>query len=90
MSESIGNSGIDDAWIEADVLVSSKTWLILNVKHYKRALLAEIYIPTALYEMVFEFSLLETPKINHATVIAADEVEVAYLEAKKFKKANSV
>ncbi len=43
LGTSIENSGIDDAWIEADVYGSATTRQILQCKHYKRSLRAHIY-----------------------------------------------
>ena len=81
LGSSIENSGIDDAWIEADVFGASTTRQILKVTHYKRALLAHIYTSTALYEMVFELFFEDKPEQKCATVIAAEEVEAACSEA---------
>jgi len=81
LGSSIENSGIDDAWIEADVFGASTTRQILKVTHYKRALLAHIYTSTALYEMVFELFFEDKPELKCATVIAAEEVEAACSEA---------
>ncbi len=39
----IENSGIDDAWIEADVYASATTRHILKCAHYKRTLRAHIH-----------------------------------------------
>ena len=44
LCSSIENSGIDDAWIEADVFGASTTRQILKVTHYKRALLASTHL----------------------------------------------
>ena len=52
LGSSIENSGIDDAWIEADVFGVSTTRQIPKATLYKRALLAHIHTSTALYEMV--------------------------------------
>ncbi len=50
LGNSIENSGIDDAWIEADVYGSATTRQILQCKHYKRSLRAHVYTYVALYE----------------------------------------
>ena len=43
LGTSIENSGIDDAWIEADVYGPSTTRQILKCSHYKRTLRAHIH-----------------------------------------------
>ncbi|KAK5933353.1 hypothetical protein CgunFtcFv8_013842 [Champsocephalus gunnari] len=51
LGASMENSGIDDAWMEADVYGPATTRQILKCTHYKRALHAHIYSYVALYEM---------------------------------------
>jgi len=58
---SIENSGIDDAWIEADVYGAATTRQILKCTHYKRSLWAHIYSYVALYELVLEEFFREDP-----------------------------
>ena len=53
LDTSIENSGIDEAWIEADVY-GSATRQILQCKHYKCSLHVHIYSYVTLYEMVLE------------------------------------
>ncbi|KAI4800965.1 hypothetical protein KUCAC02_006230 [Chaenocephalus aceratus] len=57
------NSGIDDAWMEADVYGPATTRQILKCKHYKRALHAHIYSYVALYEMALEEFFKDNPQI---------------------------
>ena len=51
---SIVNSGIDDAWIEADVYGSATTRQIFKCANCKRTLRAHIHTDMALYELVLE------------------------------------
>ena len=51
---SMENSGIDDAWMEADVYGSATRRQILKCTHYKRALRAHTYSYVALHEMALE------------------------------------
>lgn len=60
LGASMENSGIDDAWIEADVYGSATTRQILKCTHYKRAVRAHTYSYVALSEMSLEEFFKET------------------------------
>lgn len=66
LGSSIENSGIDDAWIEADVYGTATTRQILKCSNYKRCLRAHIYSYIALYELVLEEFFKDKPEIKDA------------------------
>ena len=90
LGASMENSGIDDAWMEADVYGSATTRQILKCTHYKRALRAHIYSYVALYEMALEEFFTDNPQLKDACLEATDEVEAACSEGDKCTKAESV
>ena len=61
LGTSIENSGIDDAWIEADVYGSATTRHILKCAHYMRTLRAHIHMYTALFELNSSSQKSQTP-----------------------------
>lgn len=77
LGSSIENSGIDDAWIEADVYGPSTTRQILKCTHYKRSLRAHIYSYMALYELAMEQFLKENPDLIEVCKKASHEMEEA-------------
>jgi len=66
LGTSIENSGIDDAWIEADVYGPATTRQILKCSHYKRALRAHVHTYTALYELLLEEFFTEMQHLKGA------------------------
>ena len=64
LGASIENSGIDDAWIEADVYGPATTRQILKCTHYKRSLHAHIYTYMALYELALEEFFSDNPQLQ--------------------------
>ena len=79
------NSGIDDAWIEADVYGFATTRQILKCTHYKRALRAHTYLYVALYEMA-----LDNPKLKDVCLKATEGVEDACSRGSQHTVAESV
>ena len=61
---SIENSGIDNAWTEADVYGSVTTRQIIKCTHYKRSLCAHIYSYIALYELAIDQFLKDNPDLK--------------------------
>ncbi len=90
LGTSIENSGIDDAWIEADVYGSATTRQILQCKHYKRSLRAHIYTYVALYEMVLEEFFKGNQDLKVECVDATAEIQMACSEKNKHIKAELV
>jgi len=86
----IGNSGIDDAWIEADVYGSATTRQILKCTHYKRALRAYIYSYVALYEMALEELFMDNPRLQDICLKTTEVVEAVCSVENKNTKAESV
>ena len=86
LGSSIENSGIDDAWIEADVYGTATTRQILKCKHYKRSLRAHIYSYVALYEMVMEEFFKENPQLKEVCWQATEQLEEACSEKDKSAK----
>ena len=84
------NSGIDDAWIEADVYVSATTRQILKCTHYKHALRAHTYSYIALYEMALEEFFIDNPQLKEVCLKATEGVEAACCLRSKHTKAESV
>ena len=89
LGTSMENSGIDDAWIEADVYGSATTRQILKCTHYKRALRAHTYSYVALYEMALE-EFNDNPQLKEVCLKATEEVEAACSDGSKRTKAASV
>ena len=90
LGASIENSGIDDAWMEADVYGSATTRQILKCTHYKRSLQAHIYSYVALSEMAIEEFFKDNPHLKEVCVVATDTVQTACGEHDKALKAESV
>jgi hypothetical protein len=90
LGASMENSGIDDAWMEADVYGSATTRQILKCTHYKRSLRAHIYSYVALYEMALEEFFKDNPQLKDVCLKATEEVEAACSEGNKCMKAESV
>jgi len=87
---SMENSGIDDAWIEADVYGSVTTRQILKCTHYKRSLRAHTYTYVALYEMLLEEFFSDNPQLKQVCLIATEGVEAACSAGNKHTKGESV
>ena len=83
---SIQNSGIDDAWIEAEVYRPSKQDWILTCIHHKRSLRAHIYTCMALYELALKEFLMDYPDLFKNCAAATAKVEQACSEHDKQKK----
>jgi len=64
LGSSIENSGIDDAWMEADAYVSAATRQIIKCTHYKRSLRAHIYSYMALYALAIDQFLKDNPGLK--------------------------
>lgn len=94
LGASMENSGIDDAWMEADVYGPATTRQILKCTHYKRSLHAHIYSYVALFEMALEEFFKDNPQLQDMCLKATDGVEAACSEGKdtkaeSMKQANS-
>ncbi|KAI4816689.1 hypothetical protein KUCAC02_009005 [Chaenocephalus aceratus] len=85
LGASMENSGIDDAWMEADVYGPATTRQILKCTHYKRALHAHIYSYVALYEMALEEFFKDNPQLKYVCLKATEGVEAACSEGKDIK-----
>ena len=90
LGASIENSGIDDAWIEADVYGSATARQILKCTHYKRALRAHIYSYVALFEMALEEFFKDNPQLNEVCLKATEGIEAVCSDESKHTKAESV
>ena len=90
LGASMENSGIDDAWIEADVYGSATTRQILKCTHYKRALRAHTYSYVALHKMLLEEFFNDNPQLKQVCLMATERVEAACLEGNKHTKSESV
>ena len=77
LGTSIENSGIDDAWIEADVYGPATTRQILKCSHYKRALRAHTHTYMALYELALEQFFTEMPHLKEVCSKPAEELQEA-------------
>ncbi|KAK1879681.1 Acetyl-coenzyme A carboxylase carboxyl transferase subunit beta, partial [Dissostichus eleginoides] len=85
LGASMENSGIDDAWMEADVYGPATTRQILKCTHYKRALHAHIYSYVALYEMALEEFFKDNAQLKYVCLKATEGVEAACSERKDIK-----
>ena len=77
LGTSIENSGIDDAWIEADVYGPATTRQILKCSHYKRALRAHVHTYTALYELLLEEFFTEMQHLKEVCSKPTNDVQEA-------------
>ena len=82
---SMENSGIDDAWMEADVYGSATTRHIL-----KRTLRAHIYSYMALYELAPDEFFKEYPQLKYACQETAEDLDHVCGQVDKSTKAASV
>ena len=69
---SMENSGIEYAWMEADVYGSATTIHILKCNHYKRTLRAHLYSYLALYELALGEFIKEYPHLKDACLDPAE------------------
>ena len=81
LGTSIENSGIDDAWVEADVYGPATTRQILKCSHYKRALRAHMYTYMALYELALEQFFVEMPHLQEVCLKPTAEIQEACKKA---------
>ena len=81
LGTSIENSGIDDAWIEADVYGSATTREILKCCHYKRTLHVHIYTYMSLYELLLETLSAEKPNLTTIRSKPVNDIHDACAEA---------
>jgi hypothetical protein len=81
LGTSIENSGIDDAWIEADIYGAATTRQILKCSHYKRALRAHIHTYMALYELALEQFFVEMPHLKEVCSKPTEELQEACTNA---------
>jgi len=77
LGSSIENSGIDDAWIEADVYGPATTRQILKCSHYKRTFRAHIHMYMALYDLLLEQFFTELPHLKEVCLKPTTELEDA-------------
>ena len=87
---SMENSGIDDAWTEADLYGSATTRQILKCTHYKRALQAHIYSYMALYVLALDEFFKEYPHLRDCCLETADAQADACGQEDKKEKVESV
>ena len=73
LGKSLENSGIDDAWIEADVCGSATTRL--KCAHYKRSLRGHVHMYMALYELLLDTFFKEKPHIKSICSKAVNELQ---------------
>ena len=90
LGASMENSGIDDAWIEADVYGSATTRQIMKCTHYKRAVRAHTYSYIALYEVALEEFFRDNPQLKEVCLKATEGVEAACSQGSKHTKVESV
>ena len=90
LGTSMENSGIDDAWVEADVYGSATTRQILKCTHYKRALRAHTYSYVALYEMALEEFFKDNQQLKEVCLKATEKIQDACSQESKYNKTESV
>ena len=84
------NSGIYDAWMEADVYGSATTRQILKCNHYKRTLRAHIYSSLTLYELALGVFFKEYSHLKDACLEPAEQLYHACGQVDKSTKPASV
>ena len=90
LGASIENSGIDDAWIEAELYGPATIRQILKCSHYKRTIRAHIYSYIALYELALELFFEEHPHLESICSEATQEIEKVFSKAGNNTKAEHV
>ncbi len=90
LGASIENSGIDEAWLEADVYGPATTRQILKCTNYKRCISAHIYTYTALYELAIAEFFAEKPNVEKVCTESAMPIQVACSDSDKGERANNV
>jgi len=84
------NSGIDDAWAEADLYGSATTRQILKCTHYKCALRAHIYSYMALYDLALNEFFKQYPHLHDCCLETANAAADACGKEDKKEKVESV
>ena len=77
LGTSIENSGIDDAWLDADIYGPATIRQILKCSHYKRALRAHIHTYMALYELALEQFFTEMPHLKEVCSKSTKDLQEA-------------
>ena len=76
----IEDSGLDEAWSEADIYGPTTTRQIIEAKHMKRALEAHLTTAQALFDLYMEEFFLEHPSLKGPCAEAAQQVDLSCLE----------
>ena len=71
----IEDSGLDEAWNEADIYGPTTTRQILEAKHMKRALEAHMTTVQALYDLYVEEFFIEYPQMRGPCAISAEQID---------------
>ena len=71
----IEDSGLDEAWSEADIYGPTTTRQMLEAKHMKRALEAHMTTVQALYDLYVEEFFLDHPQLKEPCVEAAQQLD---------------
>ena len=85
----IKDSGLDEAWSEADIFGPTRTRQILEAKHMKRALEAHMTTAQALYDLYVEEFFLDHPYLKGPCVEAAQQLDqscVQHLQQEMLKE----
>jgi len=85
----IEDSGLDEAWSEADIYGPTTTRQILEAKHMKRALEAHMTTVQALYDFYVEEFFLDHPQLKEPCVEAAQQLDqscVQHLQEEMLKE----
>ena len=89
----IEDSGLDEAWSEADIYGPTTTRQILEAKHVKRALEAHMTTVQALYDLYVEEFFLDHPHLKEPCVEAAQQLDqscVQHLQEEMLKEQKNV
>jgi len=84
-----GDSGLDEAWSEADIYGPTTTRQILEANHTKRALEAHMTTVQALYDLYVEEFFLDHPDLKGPCAVAAQQLDqscVQHLQKQTLEK----
>ena len=89
VGNAIEDSGLEDAWSEADIYGPTTTRQILEAKHMKRALDAHMTTVLALCDLYVEEFFLDHPYLQGPCTVAAQQLDqscVQHLQEQMLKE----
>ena len=75
IGSNIGNSGLDDIFVESGIYGPATLHQIMDCTHYKRSVTAHSVMLLALYELMFESFVRKNPHVRGPCVNISKEFE---------------